>query len=279
VFFEVVLLMESAGVAISFVLWALEVGHFNGKRFIRRNFALQHWWSTTLSRSAIWLFQLDMDVEKPFIPTEKPILLFIRHASVFDTFVPGLFIASQHNMRLRYVLKKELLWDPCLDVVGHRIPNVFIDRQALGGATQSKAIARLASDLGSGEGVVIYPEGTRYTPEKQRRMLDRARKAGPAKREQAERFQSVLPPRLGGPRALLEKVPEADAVFCAHSGLESAVTLGHLLSGKLVGARIRLRFWTVPATSRPTDPSALTEWFRDEWKRVDEIVTAWERDT
>ena len=38
------------------------------------------------------------------------------------------FYAIPHQVRLRYVLKRELLLDPCLDIVGNRLPNCFVAR-------------------------------------------------------------------------------------------------------------------------------------------------------
>ena len=40
------------------------------------------------------------------------------------------YVSRRYHLRLRYVLKRELLWDPCLDIVGQRVPNIFVDRDA-----------------------------------------------------------------------------------------------------------------------------------------------------
>ena len=68
--------------------------------------------------------------------TPGPIVLFMNHASVIDTLLPVELVCRRHGMRLRYVLKKELLVDPCLDIVGLRVPNHFLDREAADGSLE-----------------------------------------------------------------------------------------------------------------------------------------------
>ena len=41
-----------------------------------------------------------------------------------------MIVAREARIRLRYVLKHELRWDPCLDIVGWRLPNAFVRRGA-----------------------------------------------------------------------------------------------------------------------------------------------------
>lgn len=63
-------------------------------------------------------------------------------------------------------MKQELLWDPCLDIVGNRLPNYFVDRAAKDTARELAHIASLARELAPGQRVVMYPEGTRFSETK-----------------------------------------------------------------------------------------------------------------
>ena len=54
--------------------------------------------------------------------------MLCRHASLADSLVSAWVITSVAGMNPRYVLKRELLVDPCLDIVGNRLPNHFLDR-------------------------------------------------------------------------------------------------------------------------------------------------------
>jgi hypothetical protein len=118
--------------------------------------------------------------------------------------------------------------------------------------------------------VVIFPEGTRFTPAKRERILASLRERGKvALAERAERLARVLPPRSGGPLALLERSPGVDVVFCAHRGFEGAATLGELWHGALVGRRVRVRFWRVAAGEIPAGREARAAWLFGWWERMD----------
>ena len=62
--------------------------------------------------------------------TPGPAVMLCRHASLADSLVSAWVVTSLAGMHPRYVLKRELLVDPCLDIVGNRLPNHFLDRQA-----------------------------------------------------------------------------------------------------------------------------------------------------
>jgi hypothetical protein len=117
----------------------------------------------------------------------------------------------------------------------------------------------------------MCPEGTRFTPEKKRRALDRIRRTGDADLvARAERLRHVLPPRLGGTMALLEPDSGADAVFCAHQGFDGIRSFWEFLGGALIDRCIEVEFWRVPAARVPRDRDARIEWLYDQWSRIDE---------
>jgi hypothetical protein len=170
-------------------------------------------------------------------------------------------------------MKRELLWDPCLDIVGNRLPNYFVRRGSRDSAREIAAVRRLADELSPGEGVFIYPEGTRFTRERQRRALDRIRRHGDADLvNRAEQLRHVLPPRLGGTMALLDAETGADVVFCVHFGFDGIRAFQDLLGGKLIDRTIEVEFWRVPSASIPEDRDARIGWLYDHWSRVDEWV-------
>jgi len=203
-----------------------------------------------------------------------PILLFVRHASSVDTLLAANFVAPDSAYRLRYVMKRELLWDPCLDVVGQRIPNVFIQRGSGDSAKEIAAIRGLARDLGSRDGVLIYPEGTRATPAKRAHALERIAAADPARHERVAGLRQLLPPRYGGPLGLIEERPDVDVVFLAHVGFDGVHSLQDLWHGTMIGREIRIRFRRVSAGDIPAGHTARESWLDREWLRMDEWVDA-----
>jgi len=264
---------EAAGIAASGALWIASLtAPSRGQDW---NFRLQCWWAGWLFGGARRLFGLRLQVEGSDLCRDGPLLLLVRHASVIDTLLPAVLVSGRTGLRLRYVMKRELLWDPCLDVVGQRLPNAFVRRGRGDAAAEIDRVRELARGLGPRDGVMIFPEGTRFTPRKRRQILARlAESAEPKHVERGRALRHVLPPRLGGVLALLEAAPGADAVFCVHTGLEGLRTLKDLWSGALVGRAIDVAFWRVPAAEIPAERAARVDWIFDQWARVDAWLEA-----
>lgn len=269
---------EAAGLLASLVVWALW-GPWRGgdrERYLARNFSLQRWWAATVFRGTLGIYGVAVEVEGQDEARRTPLLLFPRHASLADSLLPSALVSEPFGTRLRYVLKRELLWDPCLDVVGNRLPNHFVDRFSEDSAQEIREVAKLGAGLGAGEGVLIYPEGTRFTRAKRQRILERLRQRGPARLAAlAERLERLLPPRSAGALALVESCPQADVVFCAHSGFERAASIGDLWSGALVGSRVRVRFWRVPAAEIPRSREQAEAWLFGWWEHMDTWLRQW----
>ena len=160
-FFPFYFSCEVFGIIASFFLW-LASGVWMGasrERFLDWNFVLQRWWANALCRGGLRIFGIRIEVEGADELCDGPVIVFLRHASVADTLLPAVFIANPNGLKLRYVLKHELLLDPCLDIVGNRLPNAFVRRNS----GDSFRVFELMKDLGPRDGVIIYPEGTRFT--------------------------------------------------------------------------------------------------------------------
>ncbi len=273
---EFILLCETAGIIGSFWLWArhrLRRG-CDQEQYEHDNFALQCWWASTLARFGMKLFDVKIHVEEPFKPGKRPIFLFVRHVSFVDTLIPSLLIASSHGLKMRYILKRELLWDPCLDIVGNRLPNYFVRRGSERSSEEVQRIASLAENLDHEEGVVIFPEGTRFSRTRRAQILEKfaTEEPGNPRYQQALELKHVLPPRHGGVLTLLEINPGADVVFCAHTGLEDALTVRDLVNGAMVGRVIHVAFWRVQSNKLPRDRDGRIAWLEREWKKMDAFV-------
>jgi len=267
---------ELLGVAISAALWVWRgVARIDSERWTDLHFRLEAWWGTGLFRAVVMLFGLRLEVEGDADLGRGPYLLLLRHASTGDTLLSSALVSRPHDLRLRYVLKRELLWDPCLDIVGRRLPNVFLDRLSDDPEREIRRLRGLAADLGRRDGVLIYPEGTRFSESKKQRVLGRFSQAGDAKMlEYARSLTCTLPPRPGGTLALLEAAPEADVVVCAHTGFESAASLANIWKGSLVHQVIRVQFRRIARTDMPLGREARADWLFEEWRRVDAWVAS-----
>ena len=119
--------------------------------------------------------------------------------------------------------------------------SIDVDRFADNAGPEVAKVAALADDLTETEGILIYPEGTRFSAERRLRALERI--ADVVSRAELDRMRAwthLLPPRLGGPLALLARNPGRDLVFCAHTGFEGASHFKSLINGAWVGAHIRV---------------------------------------
>ncbi|NNC92263.1 MAG: hypothetical protein HKN80_07190 [Acidimicrobiia bacterium] len=264
----VYLAAEVIGIAALGIVWLATGGGRAQRPFIGGTYAIQRRWAGTLFSVIRALFRLRLEVEGDDVLTPGPIHVFMRHASIIDNLLPSALITVPHGIRLRYVLKRELLSDPALDIAGSRLPNYFVDRAA-GGASEVAAIGELGTGLEPNEGVLIYPEGTRFTPERRDRALARLEEREPDLVGRARTLQAVLPPRPGGPLRLLGVEPAADVVIAAHVGLDGFSHIRNILDGGLVGGTVRVRFQRFPIETVPADGDDRVSWLYDRWEEVD----------
>jgi 1-acyl-sn-glycerol-3-phosphate acyltransferase len=273
-FFTWYLAFECSGILASGALWVWQqIAKPGQEAWLHANFRLKCWWTRKLVRGANLCFGLRFEVEELDELPPGPYLLFMRHASVADTILPSALVSSKHGIDFRHVIKRELLWDPCLDLCGNRLPNYFVDRSGADSAREIAGIQRLAEGLGPRDGVAIFPEGTRFTEAKRTRILEKLEASGD--RDLYERTRAlthVLPPRLGGPIGLLEAAEGVDALFCAHVGFDGIQSFRRFLGGGLVNRTVVLTFWIVPGAEVPRDRDARIEWLFQQWQRVDDWI-------
>lgn len=239
-------------------------------RSIDGTYAVQSRWGHALFAAVSALFRLRFVVEGDEVLTEVDrSVVLVRHTSIIDSLLPTIFITRAHGMRLRFVLKRELLEDPCLDIAGLRLPNHFASRTREGTADDLAAIRVLAEGLAPDEGALIYPEGTRFTAEKRECALARLAVDAPALLDDATALVHLMPPKPAGVAALLDGAPTADAIFVAHDGLEGSASVTDIWSGALLGRTVRVRMWRVPRGDIPDEPYARTRWLYAEWRKMD----------
>jgi 1-acyl-sn-glycerol-3-phosphate acyltransferase len=232
---------------------------------------LQQLWAAALFGAVRGLFGLRLEVTGGEHVAPGPVIVLIRHASIVDNLLPANLIARPHRIRLRYVLKRELLADPCLDVAGRRLPNYFV-RRGTGETEELDRVGALARGLGRDEGVLIYPEGTRFTPQRRTRAVARIAERDPGLAARAERLRHLLPPRLGGVGALLDAAPAADVLVVAHHGFDGLRLVSDIWRGGLVGLTVRVHFARVPRSAVPAAGPARTGWIYDLWQGVDDWI-------
>ncbi len=268
-FLWVYLAAEVAGLAALAALWVASLGGRRRAWLAEATWRLQQRWAGTLFGAARVLFRLRLEVAGEDAVAAGPMIVLIRHASIVDTLLPANLVARPHRIFLRYVLKRELLADPCLDVAGRRLPNYFV-RRGTGEAQEVERVRSLAHGLEADDGVAIYPEGTRFTPERRARAIARIAARDPRLAARAERLRHLLPPRLGGVRALLDGAPDVDVVVIAHHGFDGLRLISDIWRGGLVGLVVQVRITRVPRSTVPETDAARADWLYDIWQDVDD---------
>ncbi len=230
-----------------------------------------HWARSHIAGVRV-LFGLTFEIEGLELAGPGPQIVLIRHASIIDNMLPDAIIGRHHGVGLRFVLKRELNMIPVIDIGGRWVPTIFVRRGSKDPAGEVAKLRRLADDLGPGEGVLIYPEGTRHTPAKLARAQEILREQNPEVALLADRLQNLLPPRLGGAPALLAQAPHADVVVFGHVGLDGFEYISDIWKGRLVGGTVKMKFWRHDAASIPEDEQGRIAWLYDRWQELDDWV-------
>lgn len=268
--------LEVYGSALLFGAWLAALGDPARLGALTRR--VQTHWSSLHVAALRRIFDLRIEAEGVDQIRPRPTIILMRHTSMLDTILPPALLVPAHDTRLRYVLKTELLIDPCLDIAGNRIPNLFVRRGAKGDAAQRELdhMGQLAATMEGTTAVVLFPEGTRATLEKRERAIDTLERADDPRLHNlltaARRLHHLMPLRLGGAMSLLRGKPDADVVFVAHVGFDELTGYSALTGGKLVRRTVHVRFWRSVIAPPPDDGDALERWLLDRWQEVDDAV-------
>jgi 1-acyl-sn-glycerol-3-phosphate acyltransferase len=187
-------------------------------------------------------------------------------------------LLSVYRRRPRVIMKATLQFDPSIDIVGNRVPNVFIRHRQAGERIYTEQIERLARGLDQDGALVIFPEGGNWTPARWRRGIRRLERQG--RRDLADRARdmpNLLPPHPGGVLAAIAACPDADVIFVAHAGLDNLVSVRDIWRSLATDQVVRARWWRVPFDEVPrpasADHEAQLQWLYGWWERIDAWIT------
>ncbi len=263
-------LCEWVGVMAAFALWiATGFGLFMASDWSRNaHAAVQRWWTQAVLRAAERWLGADLRVDATALVLEGPTIVAARHASFIDAVVPSVVLANVSATPTRHVLKRELAWDPCLDIYGHRHANHFVDRASSG--DDLSEIRELASTAGD-EPLVIFPEGTFRTARRAEGVMERFAEREP---ERAARLplDHLLPPRPGGIGALMEGRPDADLMFIGHTGFEPFGSFRSIYANVPFRSPVEVKVWRVAADDLPETLDARLRRVDDQWLEMDDWI-------
>ncbi len=280
-FLFVYLLFESLMLVVLFVLWiASGFGwKIRSPRFEEIHYRLAAWWLRRVMGSGRRTFNLEIerddDDETQIEQTDRPLIVFSRHAGPGDSFLLIDALLNRAHRHPRIVLKDLLQLDPCVDVALNRLPNRFIPSSGRAGDAVIESIVELSGGMGAGDAFVLFPEGGNFTPHRHARAIEKLEEIGrPRLADQARQMQHVLPPKPTGALAAIAAAPSADIVFVGHVGLEELSSMKKLWQGIPMDANIVSRFWFVRADELPPEPDR-EQWLYDYWARMDDWIDSY----
>jgi 1-acyl-sn-glycerol-3-phosphate acyltransferase len=284
-FVVVWLTAEIVALFILFGLWIVSGfgGRLHTEPYRSRNYAVIRWFLDALYRGAERTYGLRIEIDEPEPVGEdpaarrrRPVIVLSRHAGPGDSFLLVQQLLSVYGRRPRVVMKASLQFDPIVDVLGNRLPNVFVQHRASGERIFIEQIERMARDLGDDGALVIFPEGANWTPSRWRRAIRRLELTDHRDlADRARQMPNVLPPRPGGTFAAIGARPDADVIFVAHAGLDTILSIGDVFRRFPVDQVIRATWWRVPVDQVPrgADQEAQVQWLYEWWERIDRWIT------
>lgn len=270
------LLVDLAGHLLVFGAWLISPVGINvaRKQTQDRYQSIMTWWTSALIKTISAAVPLPFDLsELDESLLSGNAIVISRHRSLFDAVYPGMLLGSQ-GLTALYTLKEELRWEPNIDIVGHRMRHVFVTRDPSDLEAELEPIRDLAGRIDEQSVAVIFPEGTFFSPERQKRALKAIRARDPQHLNSAERLGYLLPPRPAGTLALLDGAPNADLIMLGHVGFEPFGTLREILGNVGAEHSIVVRVWRFARDTIPLEPAAQIDWLYQRWAEMDDWIAS-----
>lgn len=267
-----VLVGEAYALAGILVIYVLTLGR-DSERRRGLIFELKRQWVRSHLRGLRIFLGLRFEIEDLALAGPGPVFVMTRHASIIDNALPDAIIGTAHGTGFRFVIKRELQMLPTIDIAGRMVPTLFVRRGSSDTEGELAKMQALTTNLGPNDGLLLYPEGTRCTPEKLARAKEIIAERQPEIAPLADRLKHVLPPRLGGALTLLQGAREADVVIFGHVGLDGFEYISDIWAGGLLNTTVQLKFWRHPTDGIPYDDhDALVQWLYARWLELDDWI-------
>jgi 1-acyl-sn-glycerol-3-phosphate acyltransferase len=265
------LLGELYGLVGLFSIWIASGGR-DSRRRRDRVYGLKRRWLRSHLGGIRALFGLRFEYTGLELAGPGPVLVMTRHASIIDNTLPDVVIGGTHGIGFRFVIKRELQMLPTIDIGGRWVPTLFVRRASGDTAAELERFSALTVNLSTRDGLLLYPEGTRWTAEKLARAQAIIAERQPEIAPLAAGLHYVLPPRLGGTLKLLQSARDCDVVLFGHYGLDGFEYISDIWSGGLIGTTVQLKFWRFPAAEVPSERDELIRWLYARWQELDDWI-------
>lgn len=294
--FDVVLRRWGFGTVrlIAFVAWYLVVSvvvqvvglvtwlatGFGTRSQTDRAMAMHYWiiviWITQMRWALRVLLGLRIEVDHPEF-AHPPAVIVARHTSLADVFVPT-GLALDAGAWIRVVLTSGLVYEPSLDLFGHRTPQYFIERGAKDMRREVEALVRLTDHFDERTALVIFPEGGLYRPERMAQVIASLERKDPAQAARGRELRHLLPPKSVGFSALLDGAAGADVVVIGHVGFHQLTDGRTIWRSVPLAEPARVTVRRFARAEIPDDAEGRKQWLNDRWDEMDDWIAAQERE-
>ena len=254
------------------ILWSWVSQPVARQTWTERNNHLMHWWTGRLTRGAErvvgvrWRFDIPDDLEP------GPLLAFSQHVSIVDAIAPVFLLGNQRGWYLRYTLTRGLRFDPCLDIVGHRIPNHFVERGRGDNTTEMAHLRTLVADMHGDECAAIFPGGGLFTPAGLARAVTKLEERGSPQASMAAAYRHVMPPRPGGVNAFFDGAPDANVIVVGHVGFEPLASLKKFWHVVPLREPVEVKIWRYDRDEVPEAEEERMAWLYERWQVMDDWI-------
>ena len=254
------------------VLWSFVTTPLRRKTWTEEQHVLMHWWVGRLAHAAQRIVGLRLDVECPDDLRPGPLVVFGQHVSIVDAIVPAYELGTNRGWFVRYTLTRGLRFGPCMDIVGHRIPNHFVARGQSDNTSGLATLHTLVKDMEDDELAVIFPGGGLYTAAGLERAVGKLTERGSPQLPVAKGYRHVMPPRPGGVLAFLDGAPTADVLIVGHVGFEPVASIKRLWRVLPLRHPVEVKMWRHDRATVPEGDEARLDWIYDRWAEMDDWI-------
>jgi 1-acyl-sn-glycerol-3-phosphate acyltransferase len=242
-------------------------------RWRARHVRVLGWYLGMLMRAAERVIAFQLRLECPrgeSITLDRPVIVLGRHAGPGASLVLIHVLLREHRRVPKIVLKERLRLDPALGVLLTRIGCAFIGGAGSAAADAAvAAVADLASELTSGDALVLFPEGGDWTPTRHRLAVRRLRRKGRnTQADAAARMPNVLPPRPAGTFAALQAAPAAELAVFMHTGHDALLDVSSIWRALPLRRELHMVWWNEPRPELASEQEC-SRWLNQTWVNVD----------
>jgi Acyltransferase len=254
------------------VLWSSVSQPFVRPSPTERNSHLMHWWVARLIRGAERVIGLRFSYDIADDLGPGPLLVFCQHVSIIDAVLPAYALGTARGWHLRYSLTRGLRFLPCIDIVGHRLPNHFVTRGSADNTAELRHMRTMVTDMEADELSAIFPGGGLFTPTGLERAVAKLTERGSPEAVVAAGYRHVMPPRPGGVKAYFGGAPTANVIVVGHVGFEPLASIRKLWAVLPLADPVEMKIWRYDRAEVPVGEDERMAWLYEKWWIMDDWI-------